>query len=468
MNKQRLKYIACDFLMAVLVWICFFTFRRLFNDFRLSAGDHIPFFIPSYNLWLSAIFYPFLALFIHYLSGFYNQNHSYSRLVEFLSTAIAALFITLITYFVILIDDVVVSYTFYYKSFLVLLALQFTFTYIGRFAITQQFYNRIKKGLQKNNTLIIGTGISAQKTTVDFNKKIRHYGNTIVGYVTVGHTPSICTGTILGDISKIDSIIAQHQIQNIIIALDNIQDNELFNLINKLIKYNISIQFPPSQFEILTGKIRIKDIDASPFVTLSEVSMPVWQQSVKRVFDIFISALALLLFLPFLVYIAPRIKRESKGGIFYKQERIGKYGRPFKIIKLRTMYENAEKSIPLLSSQNDKRITPFGHFLRKYRIDEVPQFWNVLKGEMSIVGPRPERQYFIQQIMESAPYYCLLYKIQPGLLSWGPIKVGYSDSIEKMIERLNYDIIYMDNMTLLTDLKIILYSFEVIFKGEGI
>jgi lipopolysaccharide/colanic/teichoic acid biosynthesis glycosyltransferase len=131
------------------------------------------------------------------------------------------------------------------------------------------------------------------------------------------------------------------------------------------------------------------------------------------------------------------------------------------------MYRNAERDKPRLSSAFDDRITPFGRFLRKYRLDELPQFWNVLKGDMSLVGPRPERQYYIDKITKEAPYYCLLYKVRPGLTSWGPIKVGYTDTLEKMIERLNYDIIYIENMSLFNDLKIILLTFEILFKGKG-
>lgn len=159
---------------------------------------------------------------------------------------------------------------------------------------------------------------------------------------------------------------------------------------------------------------------------------------------------------------------DSPGPVFYKQERIGRFGKPFNILKFRTMYLNSEKGTPKLSSENDNRVTPLGKMLRKYRIDEIPQFWNILKGDMSLVGPRPERKFYIDQIVEQAPYYCLIYKIRPGLTSWGPIKIGYSDTIEKMIERLNYDIIYMDNMSLLNDLKILIYTIEIIFKGKGV
>ena len=131
------------------------------------------------------------------------------------------------------------------------------------------------------------------------------------------------------------------------------------------------------------------------------------------------------------------------------------------------MYYGSENGKPKLSSLNDERITNAGRLLRKYRLDEIPQFWNVLKGDMSIVGPRPERKFFIDQIIKEAPYYCLLYRIRPGLTSWGPIKIGYSDTIDKMIERLNYDIVYMENMNLVTDAKIIFSTLEILFKGKG-
>ena len=250
--------------------------------------------------------------------------------------------------------------------------------------------------------------------------------------------------------------------------MDNdVPENRLFQIINLLYPYGVEIQFTPRIYEILTGAARIHNLDISPLVNITKASMADWEASVKRAMDIVLSIIALIITSPLLCFCAIGIKRSSPGPVFYKQERIGLYGKPFDIIKLRTMYVGSEQEQPMLSNPNDKRVTPFGRWLRKYRIDELPQFVNVLLGEMSLVGPRPERKYYIEQIVKEAPYYCLIYKIRPGLTSWGPIKIGYSDTVEKMIERLNYDIIYMDNMSLKTDLKILLYTIEVIIKGKG-
>ncbi|MBQ0008301.1 MAG: sugar transferase [bacterium] len=195
--------------------------------------------------------------------------------------------------------------------------------------------------------------------------------------------------------------------------------------------------------------------------------MPAWQWAFKRAFDVVFSSVVLLLLLPFSLILAVIIKIDSKGPVFFRQERIGKNARPFMILKFRSMTVNAESFGPRLTETNDKRITTVGKVLRRYRIDELPQLINIIKGEMSVVGPRPERPFYIEQIKKVAPRYSELYKVQPGLLSWGPIKVGYSDSIEKMIRRLDYDIEYINNMSLSTDIKIMLLSINVIMLGKG-
>jgi lipopolysaccharide/colanic/teichoic acid biosynthesis glycosyltransferase len=157
----------------------------------------------------------------------------------------------------------------------------------------------------------------------------------------------------------------------------------------------------------------------------------------------------------------------SRGPLFYKQERIGKNGKPFTIYKFRSMYVDAEQNGPELSSEKDPRITPFGRFMRKSRLDEIPNFINVLKGDMSLVGPRPERQHFIDQIIEKAPQYIQLLKVRPGITSWGQVKYGYAKNIDEMVRRMKYDLIYLDNMSLYVDFKIMIYTFLTILKRKG-
>jgi len=274
---------------------------------------------------------------------------------------------------------------------------------------------------------------------------------------------------ILGNISQISSIIENEDIQDAIVALETEADQkELFRIINLLYRFNIDIQFTPSLYEILIGSAKITKLGISPLVSITKSSMPDWQASVKRLLDILVSGIALIVLLPLIIYLAVWIRIDSKGPVFYYQQRIGRFGIPFKILKFRTMFADSENGTPQLSNTNDERVTDIGRILRKYRFDEIPQFWNILKGDMSLVGPRPERRFYINQIMEEAPYYCLLYRIRPGLTSWGPIKIGYTDTVEKMIERLNYDIIYMESMSLMTDFQILLYTIEIIFKGKGV
>ena len=314
--------------------------------------------------------------------------------------------------------------------------------------------------------MIIGTGENAKKIASDIEK----YSpiNTLVGFVSTNQQVVVPKEMILGNMLQIGSIIEKYNIQECNVILDKSDDYQVFTIINSLFKFNIDIQFTPRLYEILTGSAKINKLEMSPLVSITDSSMSDWEASLKRFLDILISFISLILLSPFFIYFAIRIKKDSKGSVFYKQERIGRFGLPFKIVKFRTMYTNSENGVPKLSSADDERITPFGRILRKYRFDEMPQFWNILKGDMSIVGPRPERRYYINQIIEEAPYYCLLYKIRPGLTSWGPIKIGYSDSVEKMVERLNFDIIYMENMSLFTDFKILIYTIEIIFNGKGV
>lgn len=467
MNKNRilLRYIFNDILAALVVWLAFVLFRKIINDIHIFDG--IRLLIPNSGYLYSFMMFPFYCIFIHYLTGFYVNIEKKTRLSLVVSTFVSALIISISVFFVLKLSDVTVSYRYFYYSLLVLFGLQFFITLAFRKSIYAKIRNNFKSKKWTINTLIVGTGANALKIAEDIEKYAEK--NTLIGFVSVNKKIGVPQERILGNNTQIDSIIERYHIQETIVALDNDADEmQLFKIINSLYKFNIDIRFTPRLYEILTGSAKIENLEMSPLVSITDSSMSDWEASLKRFFDVVFSFFALFVLSPFLLYFMIRIRRDSKGPVFYKQERIGRHGKPFNILKFRTMYTGSENGVPRLSSANDSRITPVGRMLRKYRIDEVPQFWNILKGDMSVVGPRPERRFYINQIIEEAPYYCLLYKIRPGLTSWGPIKIGYSDTVKKMIERLNYDIIYLDNMSLLTDFKILIYTLEIIFKGKGV
>jgi exopolysaccharide biosynthesis polyprenyl glycosylphosphotransferase len=468
MNRRRVIFYAIfDVVAALLVWLLFYFYRRITNDMVLF-GDKIEyFFVPDYSLLPSAISFPIVALFIHYLTGFYNEKVRRSRIVELFSTLIGTFFISTILYFGLLVDDIVVSYTFYYRSFLILWGLFFVVTYLFRIVQTFIALSKLRKGLIPNNVLIIGTGDTAKKVTEIIAKDSYRTGQKIVGYIAVRDRIVVDESMVLGRLDILENEVKTRKANEVIIAVDNMDNDMIFAIANRLIVCGVEVKFAPRLFEVVTGHVSFTNVTSEPLVDITSSRMPAWQQSVKRVFDVGVSFVCMIILLPVYAYVAVRVKLGSKGPIFYKQERIGYEGRPFMIYKFRTMYTDAERMGPQLSQVNDPRITPFGYVMRKYRLDELPQFWNILRGDMSIVGPRPERRYYIEQIEKIAPYYCLVYKVKPGLLSWGPIKIGYSDTVEKMVERLRYDIIYMDNMTLQTDIKILFYSIEVIFLGKG-
>jgi len=464
-NKLHNKYILADILSAILVWVLFIVFRKAINN--ISIINEIEFFVFKPKYYLTFAFFPFTVLLIHYLSGFYIKIENCNRLGLILNTLLSSIIISLVVFMFLMLDDINISNNYYFVSLSTLFLVFFTTTLYLRTAVYNQILRLYKTKEWTINTLIVGHGPNAERIEKDLTKNSDRH--SVVGFVSAENTrPTIAGEKICGHFNQISNIIEKNNIEEVIIALDNPDEQKLFSYINTLYKHNVEIRFTPRLYEILIGSARMGNAGFQPLVSITEVQMPNWQIAVKRLIDVIASAIMLIVLLPVFIYFAIAIKLNSKGSVFYLQERIGRYGKPFNIVKFRTMYVDAENGTPKLSSATDERVTSIGRILRMYRIDELPQFWNILKGEMSIVGPRPERKYYINQIIEDAPYYCLLYKIRPGLTSWGPIKIGYSDTIEKMIERLNYDIIYMENMSLLNDLRILILTSEILFKGKGV
>ena len=417
-RKQQLWYVLADLISSELVWLCFLGFRWMVYDGRVaSLGDVL---VPAFSFWPPLLVYPLVCLIIYYLSGYYLRPFQKPLWREFLRTFASAAVISLLFFFIIIIDDTVVSYNRYIGSLAVLFGLQFVLSYIPRLTITLLSRRR---------------GILRTK--------------------------------IVHSMEEAEVLKPGEQDEVILDLPQGYTDRQLYELIAQLYPLSCEISMVPRVYDMLTGAARIGQLDRPSLIRITEQHMTDSELCIKRAFDIVTSAVGLILLSPLFAVIALQVKCSSRGPVFYTQCRIGLYGLPFEICKFRTMVDHAENGTPQITLDNDPRITKIGKWLRKYRLDELPQLWNILRGDMSIVGPRPERPYFIEQIMASAPYDCLIYKVRPGLTSWGPIRVGYTDTLEKMIERLNADIVYVENMSLLLDAKILFYTAGVIIGGKG-
>lgn len=472
MNKrlQTSKYLILDFLSAAIAWAILFVSRKYtmeasqFQDVNLVFSDR--------NFWIGITIIPLAWICLYAMQGAYKDIYRKARLKELQQTAAASILGVIVIFFVLLLDDEFTSYRYYYISFLLLLAVHFSLTYLCRLILTSHTANRIHKRQIGFPTLMIGGGEKAYQTYLDLENQEVYSGNKFVGFVPVDNEVNQKLKNVMpqvGSLNTINRLITQYGIEEVIIAVEDHEQAEIKHIIRYIDarNANVLIKITPRLRDIIYGSVKIDSIFHSPLITINPRLMEEWQYSVKRICDILFSLVAMILLSPLYLITAILVKCSSPGPIFYAQERIGYQGKPFKMHKFRSMYVDAEKFGPALSKDNDPRITPFGRFMRKVRLDEIPQFYNVLRGTMSLVGYRPERQYFIDQIVEKAPEYLLLQKIKPGITSWGQVKYGYAENVDEMIERLKYDLLYLENMSLATDIKIMLYTVIIIFEGRG-
>ncbi len=467
-RKAVIFYVLGDALASAGAWALFFIYRKKFVEAEIY-GYALPVELTTHFA-LALILIPPFWITLYAFTGTYRDIYRKSRLKEVGRAFLVTFLGTLFLFFTLLLDDAVKDYNAFRHTFTALFLFQFLSISLARVVVLSWLKHHIETGRVGFRTILVGSDEKAQKVYESIRKSPVSLGFRFIGYVSVKKNPPRLISAIpsLGKVEALPELIKKHRIEDVIIAISPTDYQHLYHVLAAVEAEKVYLHIFPGELDILLRRIPLTTIYGPPLIEIPPHVMPPMERNLKRLFDLAFSVAVLVLGFPVFLIVGLLVKISSSGPVFYHQERIGRHGRPFIIHKFRTMYVDAERDGPTLARKDDKRITPIGRFLRRTRLDELPQFYNVLKGEMSVVGPRPERPDFIKKIIEQAPEYRLILKVRPGITGLAQVKLGYTDTIEKMLERLRWDLIYIQNASFLLDLKILAFTLVVVLKRKGV
>ena len=463
---RKVRYILADFFCAAFVWVVFFIFRK-----RILSEQGIVYDEYSKLLFGTIVIASFWII-LYYVFGFYHNIYRKSRIKELLNLLHATFWGTIIIFLTTLLDDQgVTNYKSYYSTLTLYYGLQFFLASIVKLISISEIRKLVKNGVVSFNCLLIGSLEKVEKSMLELEKSNHLLGLNFVGYSSFEGKQSLTNSKgglrYWGTLDNLPKIISRCHIERVIICIDPTEHLKIKEVTNELAGLGTKVSILPDLYQILIGSVKVEHVLGVPLIDIDHDLMPFWQIVLKRLIDIFVALFVMVFGFPFFLVFMLTTKATSSGPIFFRQERVGFNGRIFKIIKFRSMVVGAELEGPALATNNDTRVTSWGRFMRKMRIDELPQFWNVFVGDMSLVGPRPERQFFIDQITHFAPEYRHLHKVRPGITSLGQVKYGYAENIDQMLERLKYDLLYMENMSIANDLRILYFTVITVLSGKG-